>query len=124
MIIATTYQDGTICGRFGQTPSFKVYTARDGAVVASEVRPVAGAGHMALTTQLVDLGVDVLICGGLGAPAAEAVKAAGIDLYAGFSGDADAVVDDYLAGRLVKDEQANLGHRHGHGKDDGCCSGE
>ena len=43
-------------------------------------------------------GVDVLICGGIGGGAQVALAEAGIKLYGGVSGEADAAVNALLAG--------------------------
>ena len=49
-----------------------------------------GSGHGALAGFLMQNGVDTLICGGIGGGAQAALAEAGIKLYGGVSGDADA----------------------------------
>ena len=90
MRIAVTYENGEIFQHFGHTEEFKVYDVQDGKVVASEVVNTNGQGHGALAGVLTALKADVLICGGIGGGAQMALAAAGIKLYGGVSGSADA----------------------------------
>lgn len=100
MRIAVTYENGEIFQHFGHTEEFKVYDVQDGKVVASEVVDTNGQGHGALAGVLTALKADVLICGGIGGCAQMALAAAGIKLYGGVSGSADAAVEALLAGNL------------------------
>ena len=52
-----------------------------------------GSGHGALAGVLSALHVDALICGGIGGGAQAALAAAGIRLFGGVSGSADAAVE-------------------------------
>ncbi len=114
MKIAATYENGQIFQHFGRTEQFKVYEITDGRVTASEVVGTNGSGHGALSGVLQALGVDTLICGGIGGGAQQALAAAGIRLYGGVSGEADAAVEALLAGRLAFDPAVQCDH-HGHG---------
>lgn len=119
MRIAVTYADGEIFQHFGHTQQFKVYEAENGAVVASEVVDTNGSGHGALAGVLSGLNADVLICGGIGGGAQMALAEAGITLYGGCSGDADAAVTDLLAGTLRFNPNVRCNH-HDHGEDHNC----
>ena len=77
-----------------------------------------GIGHGALAGLLADNTIDVLICGGLGGGAMNALMNAGITVVAGAEGDADAAVEAYLRGELVS-SGANCDH-HGHGEGHEC----
>ena len=112
MRIAATYENGEIFGHFGHTPQFKVYVIEDGAVASERVVDTNGTGHGALATMLMALGADVLICGGIGGGAQQALARAGIKLCAGVKGDADAAVAAYLAGTLEFGASANCDHHH------------
>lgn len=101
MRIAVTYENGEIFQHFGHTEEFKVYDVQDGKVVASEVVNTNGQGHGALAGVLTALKADVLICGGIGGGAQMALAAAGIKLYGGVSGSADAAVEALLAGNSL-----------------------
>ncbi len=123
MKIAATYENGRIFQHFGRTEQFKVYEVSDGRVASSRVVDTNGSGHGALAGLLQGLGVDTLICGGIGGGAQQALAAAGIRLYGGVSGEADAAVEALLAGRLAFDSAVQCSHHsHGHGEGHACGS--
>ena len=111
MKIAVTYDNGNIFQHFGRTEFFKVYETEDGRVISSEVIGSNGVGHGALAGLLADQSVDVLICGGIGGGAQQALADAGVELCAGAEGDADQAVEAYLKGELVS-TGANCDHHH------------
>lgn len=112
MKIAVTYDNGMIFGHFGHTEHFKIYETADQAIVSSAVVDTNGSGHGALAGFLKELGVDVLICGGIGGGAQNALAEAGIMLFGGVSGDADQAVADYLNGRLLFNPNIQCNHHH------------
>ena len=121
MRIAVTYADGLIFQHFGHTQQFKVYEVENGAIVSSEVVDTNGSGHGALAGLLSGLNADVLICGGIGGGARMALQQAGIQLYGGVCGDADAAVADFLAGNLAYNPNVQCSHHdHHHGEDHTC----
>lgn len=119
MKIAVTYEDGNVFQHFGRTENFKVYDVEDGKVVSAEVMGSDGVGHEALAWLLKDSGIDALICGGMGQGAQDALAEAGIEVCAGASGDADAVVEAFLRGELVNTGVNCDHHDHEHGHDHG-----
>ena len=141
MKIAVTYDNGNIFQHFGRTEYFKVYEIEDNKIIDSQVIGSNGVGHGALAGLLADQDIKVLICGGLGGGALNALRNAGIEVCAGAAGDADTAVEMYLRGELV-DSGANCDHHHhgnghecghhnedggcGHGEhgEDGCCGHE
>ena len=114
MRIAVTYAGGEIFQHFGRTEQFKVYDVENGQVVHSEVVGTNGQGHGALAGVLQQLHADMLICGGIGGGAQAALASAGIQLYGGASGPADAAVDAFLAGRLAYDPAVHCDHHGEH----------
>lgn len=128
MKIAVAYENGTIFQHFGKTESFKVYEVEDQKVVSSEVISSNGTGHGALAGLLADQGVDVLICGGIGEGAQDALQEAEITLCSGAQGDADQAVEAYLKGELTSagatcDHHHEEGHSCGHHEEEHSCSG-
>ena len=105
MKIAVTYENGQVFQHFGHTEQFKIYEAAEGKVVSARV--VRG------------LGVDTLICGGIGGGARSALAEAGIQLYPGASGSADAQVEALLDGSLAYDPNTVCSH-HDHGEGHTC----
>ena len=129
MRIAVTYENGEIFQHFGHTEQFKVYDVEDGKIVASAVVDTNGSGHGALAGVLTALNADVLICGGIGGGAQMALAAAGIRLFGGVSGNADAAVEALVSGNLAYNPNVQCNHHdHHHGEghtcgDHGCGSG-
>ena len=121
MRIAVTYADGEIFQHFGHTQQFKVYEAQDGNIISAEVVDTTGSGHGALAGVLTCLNADVLICGGIGGGAQMALAQAGIRLYGGVAGDADAAVLDFLADNLAYNPNVQCNHHH-HGEGHTCSS--
>lgn len=114
MIIAVTYENGNVFQHFGHTENFKLYEVENGEVKSTCEMDSNGAGHEALADFLADNNVDVLICGGMGQGAKDALDAAGLEVYAGASGSADEAVAAYLRGEL-EDTGVNCDHHdHGH----------
>ena len=117
MKIAVTFENGEVFQHFGHTEQFKVYEVEDGKVVSSQIIGSGGTGHGALAGVLSDQGISVLICGGIGGGAQEALTSSGIQLCAGASGSADEAVEAYLRGELIN-TGANCDH-HGEGHGEG-----
>ena len=125
MKIAVTYENGKVFQHFGKTESFKIYEVEDNQIVSSEVISSNGSGHGALAGLLAELGIDVLICGGIGGGAQAALADAGIELCAGAQGDTDQAVEAYLKGELVSSgvncDHHGEGHSCGHHEEGHSC---
>jgi len=121
MKIAVTYDNGMIFQHFGHTETFKVYEIEDNQIVKETIVGSNGQGHGALANLLAKNAIDILICGGIGGGAQMALKSAGIQLYGGVSGDADAAVDAYLAGKLNFNPNVRCNHHdHEHDESHSC----
>lgn len=121
MKLAITYENGQIFGHFGHTKAFKVYEIEDGVIVSSRIMPTLGQGHGALAGFLAGIGADALICGGIGGGAQEALAQAGIQLYGGVTGDADAAAKAFVDGTLAYDPDVRCNHHgEGHGEGHNC----
>lgn len=121
MKIAVTYENGQVFQHFGHTEEFKVYDVEDGKIISSEIVSTNGQGHGALANFLFGGGINVLICGGIGGGARNALAEAGITLYPGASGDADAQVLSFLQGNLQYDPDTMCSH---HSQETGHSCGE
>lgn len=124
MKIAVTYENGQVYQHFGHTEQFKIYDTKDGKILNSEIIDTNGTGHGALAGFLKDMGVDVLICGGIGGGARNALGEAGIRLYPGASGDTDLQVEAFLKGSLSYDPDTVCDHHHQEGQRCGHHHGE
>lgn len=121
MRIAVTYENGMIFQHFGHTQQFKVYDVQDGKIISSEVVDTNGSGHGALAGVLTALNADALICGGIGGGAQMALAAAGIQLYGGVTGSADAAAQALAEGKLVFNPDVKCNHHdHNHGEGHTC----
>ena len=114
MRIAIPYEDGKVFQHFGHTEKFKFYDVEDGKIIASNVVDTNGRGHGALANLLGIVEVNVVICGGIGMGAQLALAAEGIEVFGGVEGEADKVVEDLLAGKLVYNPNVQCNH-HGEG---------
>lgn len=120
MKIAVTYENGEIFPHFGHTEQFKIYDIQDGKIAKSQVIGTNGSGHGALASLLSSLGVDTLICGGIGGGAQTALASAGIRLYGGVQGSADAAVESLLTDSLAFDPNVKCNHHGHHGEQHSC----
>ena len=110
MKIAVTYENGQVFQHFGHTQQFKLYEVENGELVSSRVVDTNGSGHGALAGFLRECGAEVLICGGIGGGAQMALSQAGIKLYGGVTGKADAAVNALLNNKLNYDPAVKCDH--------------
>ncbi len=120
MRIAVTYEQEMIGQHFGRTEQFKIYDTAEGKILSSQIIDTNGTGHGALAGFLRAAEVEVLICGGIGMGAREALEEVGIQLLPGVSGNADEAVKAYLAGSLAYDPET-VCHHHDHEHGEGGC---
>lgn len=125
MRIAVTYENGNVFQHFGHSAQFKLYDVENGKIINQQVVDTNGQGHGALAGFLSGAGVEVLICGGIGGGAQQALREAGIRLCGGVSGSADGAVNAYLANELPFDANVHCSHHeHGHSCGEHACGEE
>ena len=121
MRIAVTYENGEIFQHFGHTEQFKLYDVEDGKIISEQIVDTNGSGHGALAAFLKAAQADSLICGGIGMGARNALAEAGVTLYGGVTGSADAAAQALAQGALQFDPDAKCDHHgHHHGEDHDC----
>jgi len=119
MKIAVTCENNEIFQHFGRTPEFAIFEVDDKRIIKETRKSSGGAGCGALAGILKEEGADVLICGGIGGGAFNAVKSAGIQVVGGVSGNVRQIAEEYVAGTLTtKDDY--LCDRH---SEEGRCAG-
>lgn len=123
MKIAVTYDNGNIFQHFGKTKQFKIYEIEDGNIINREIVDTNGTGHGALAVFLKALRVKVLICGGIGAGAQNALADAKIELYGGVSGSADDAAAAYAKGELQFNPDIKCDHHSEHHEGSDCGHG-
>ncbi len=117
MRIAVTYENGNVFQHFGHTKKFKLYDVENNQIVQEEIVDTMGSGHGALANFLVSHNVNVLICGGIGAGAKNALADAGIQLYGGVVDNADEAVKALIHGKLCFNPDIKCSHHeHNHGE--------
>lgn len=121
MKIAVTYENGEIFQHFGRTETFKIYDVENKKVISSKIVGNEGNGHGALAVYLKKLGVDTLICGGIGGGARNMLGENGIKVYPGAFGNADKQVEAFLQGILVYNPDTMCDHHHDEGGCEGHC---
>lgn len=123
MKIAVTFdKNGDVFQHFGHTEQFKIYEIENNNIVSSHVLSSDGEGHSALAQLLESENIDRLICGGIGGCAVSALSEAGIEIFAGITGNADNAVKAYLDGTLEQTTSPNCNHHgeHHHGEGHSC----
>lgn len=124
MRVAVTYEQDMVGQHFGRTEQFKIYDIVDGEIKSSQVIDTNGTGHGALAGFLRAAEVEVLICGGIGMGARNALSEVGIELFPGATGNTDETVKSYLNGTLKYDpETACHHHDHEHSEGHNCQHG-
>ncbi|MEY7998762.1 NifB/NifX family molybdenum-iron cluster-binding protein [Clostridium sp. Mt-5] len=119
MIISVPYENGQVFQHFGHTKVLKIYEVTNNEIVDSRTVSTDGRGHGALVTILKSLKVSILICGGIGGGAKNALVENGIQLFGGVAGSADKAVKDYIAGKLNYNPNIECNHHHDNSHDCG-----
>ncbi len=96
MHVALTVWEGRISPLFDATRMLLVAGIKDCKVTESHYELLECDSALSRAERLNDLGVDVLICGGISEAFANLIEAKGIKLIPFSSGDVDEVLDDYL----------------------------
>ena len=120
MIIAVTCENNEVFQHFGHTPAFAIYTAENNEISSEKLLECGDSGHGALAALLADEKVDVLICGGIGGGAINALKEANIKVVGGASGNVRSAAENYLAGKLKVRLNFFCNHHHDHGEGHTC----
>ena len=118
MKIAVTTQGDQIFQHFGQCQTFTVFTIENGKILEKTIIDSSRNGHAALADFLKSVGVNSLICGGIGDGARKMLSSTGIELVSGLEGNIEDAVTSYLLGNL-KDMGGNCSHED-HGLDHNC----
>lgn len=119
MKIAVTYEDGEIFGHFGHTEQFKIYEVENKEIVNTSIIDTQGSGHGLLGSLLIQNGVNILICGGIGSGAKNILSENNIKIYPGVTGSADEAVESFINGTLEYNVDAQCDH-HNHEHEHDC----
>ena len=119
MKIAVTYENNEVFQHFGRCENFKVFEIENNEIKNAQVINSNGTGHGALAGFLANLGVEILICGGIGLGARNALASVNIQVYPGTNGNVDDIIQDFIKGNLDFDPNTQC-HHHDHDHDHNC----
>lgn len=117
MKIAIAKTGDNVSEHFGHCDHFDIYNISGGMLDDRKTIPCPPHEPCKLPGFLKELGVDVIIAGGMGSRAAGQLNALGIEAYFGVSGAADRALAQFVEGKLKKGESAcsgGDGHDCGH----------
>ncbi len=100
MKIAVASMGNTVAEHFGHCENFNIYESANGSVASSQC--ILNPGHKPgfLPNFLGDIGVEVIIAGGMGGGAVEIFNERNIEVIVGAQGDAKTAAESYLRGEL------------------------
>lgn len=102
----------TVAEHFGHCENFGIYESENKSVLSEQ--SVANPGHRPgfLPNFLADMGVKVIISGGMGGGAVDIFNERGVEVVVGAKGDGKAAVEAYLRGELKS--TGSICHEHAH----------
>lgn len=112
MKIAVASENEMVCEHFGHCESFMIFDTEGKTIIKSEIIPNPGHKPGFLPVYLNDMGVNVIIAGGMGGGAVEIFDEKGIEVVTGARGNAKTAAASYLAGSLVS--SGSVCHEHQH----------
>lgn len=100
MKLAIAAEEKNVTEHFGHCEGFIIFNVENGKITGSQT--IQNPGHRPgfLPNFLNDMGVNVIISGGMGGGAIEIFQEKGIEVIVGASGDAQTAAEQYLAGKL------------------------
>lgn len=112
MKIAVASEGTMVAGHFGHCENFNIFVVEDKQIIKTESIPNPGHRPGFLPNFLNDIGVKVIISGGMGGGAIEIFNEKGIEVITGAFGSAEEAVKSYLHGKLKS--SGSVCHEHQH----------
>ncbi len=112
MKIAVASERELVTEHFGHCINFNIYETKDDKIVNSQSVPNPGHKPGFLPNFLNDMGVNVIIAGGMGGGAIDIFNEKGIEVVTGARGEATKAVEQYLKGALKS--TGSVCHEHQH----------
>lgn len=100
MKIAVAATDNKVTGHFGHCETFIIYEGENGKIVSKNDVPNPGHKPGFLPNFLADMGVEVIISGGMGGGAVDIFNERNVEVIIGIQGDPTEAVEKYLKGEL------------------------
>lgn len=117
MKIAVASEGTHVTEHFGHCVNFNIFDVENDQIVKSESIPNPGHRPGFLPNFLGDLGVNVIISGGMGGGAIDIFNSRDIEVIVGAMGDARQLAEKYIKGELKS--TGSVCHSHAH-HDDSC----
>jgi len=112
MKIAVASVNGMVTEHFGYCENFNIYDAENKQITKKESIPNPGHKPGFLPNFLNDMGVNVIIAGGMGGGAVTIFNEKGIEVITGAKGSAEVAATSYLQGVLKS--SGSICHEHQH----------
>lgn len=112
MKIAVASEYEMVTEHFGHCVNFNIYDAEDNRIIKGESIPNPGHRPGFLPNFLNDMGVNVVISGGMGGGAIDIFNEKGIEVIVGARGYAQNAAEQYLLGNLQSTGSVCHEHRH------------
>lgn len=112
MKIAVASENKIVTEHFGHCINFNIFETENSEIVKVESIPNPGHKPGFLPNFLNDMGVNVVISGGMGAGAIEIFNEKGIEVIVGARGQAEEAVVAYLQGNLKSTGSVCHDHKH------------
>lgn len=112
MKIAVASEKTMVTEHFGHCENFNIFEVEKGIIVNNESVPNPGHRPGFLPNYLNDLGINIIISGGMGAGAIDIFNEKGIKVITGARGEAKVVVENYLKGELKSTGSVCKEHMH------------
>lgn len=118
MKIAIASEGKQVSGHFGHCEGFTIYENKEGETLNGSFTTNPGHKPGFLPVFLKDLGVNVIIAGGMGATAQKLFNENGIEVIVGAQGLCNDVIQQYFKGELKSTGSICTEHQHeGHCND-------
>ena len=114
MKIAVACLGDQVAEHFGHCEGFAIYETIDDVIIAKGMTPNPGHKPGFLPNFLADMGVELIIAGGMGGGAIEIFCARKIDVVTGVQGDALSAAKAFSQGELKT--SGSVCHEHAHGE--------
>ena len=112
MKMAVACEGADVAGHFGHCENFTIFTTANGKILSSQVVPNPGHRPGFLPVFLHDLGINVIISGGMGGGAVEIFNEKDIKVMTGATGNAARAALLMAEGKL--ESTGSIYHEHQH----------
>lgn len=110
MKVAVASEGQNVSGHFGHCEAFAIYEVEAGKIIGREVKANPGHRPGYIPLFLKELGVNVIIAGGMGEMAQQLFRENGIEEFVGVQGLCDDAVQRFVDGKL--ESTGSVCHEH------------